>query len=398
MRATESGNGFVMDGIPSSNDMRRMHTVGRFPEVLSCLLLFPAAALCQTHTQDVSKSLSAPSTVQNQIRVQTDAVVVPVSVQGKDGDVVLDLEQKDFHVFDNGIEQAIDHWDLGGDPLAVALVIETSSHLHMMAPAIRGMGSIFTETVMALNGEAAVITYDTTVDVRQPFTYDHDAIQQVIAKVDFEATEMRLYDAMDAAIEMLKSQPGNFRRVMLIVGESQDHSSHSNLGLVLRDAQLANIVIYAVGPSSTTADLRYGSRVSASIDLPGPLPSVTTGALYHDPLDRPRTKRPQVDLLTPALWLIMRGTNEIKNHQLEIAAAATGGIHYRALRDNTIRSALDRIGAELHAQYILTYAPAPERSAGFHEIKVTVERPSMKVRARPGYFVTADLPNAADPR
>jgi hypothetical protein len=54
----------------------------------------------------------------------------------------------------------------------------------------------------------------------------------------------------------------------------------------------------------------------------------------------------------------MRGTNEIQNHQLEVAAAATGGVHYRALRDSTIRSALDRIDAEPHAQYILTYLPA----------------------------------------
>jgi hypothetical protein len=59
----------------------------------------------------------------------------------------------------------VDHWDLGGDPLAVALVIETSSHIQMMAAVIRGMGNIFTETVMALDGEAAVIAYDRTVDV-----------------------------------------------------------------------------------------------------------------------------------------------------------------------------------------------------------------------------------------
>ena len=83
---------------------------------------------------------------------------------------MLDLTQKDFRVFDNGVEQTINHWEMGGDPLAVALVIETSSHISMMAPVIHGMGSIFTETVMALSGKATVITYDSTVEVRQPFT------------------------------------------------------------------------------------------------------------------------------------------------------------------------------------------------------------------------------------
>ncbi|HEX2777422.1 MAG TPA: VWA domain-containing protein [Candidatus Acidoferrales bacterium] len=330
---------------------------------------------------------------QKRIRVFSEEVLVPVTVLNSRGELVLDLEQKDFHVFDNGVEQKIDHWDLGGDSLAVALVIETSAHIQMMAPVIRGMGSIFTETVMALNGEAAVITYDTTVDVRQPFTTDHGAIQRAIAKVDFEVPAMRLYDAMGKAVELLASQPPNFRRVMLIVGESQDMTSALKLNFVLRDAQLANISIYAVGPSSTTADLRFGRGPFGgdnlpAIVLPKPLPSISTTAPGTDP-----EGRPIFDLGTPAIWLITRGINEIKNHQLELAVAATGGVHYRAIRDSTIRSALDQIGGELHAQYVLAYTPASGRTAGFHSISVTVARPNLKIRSRPGYFVPS-LPDA----
>src|ERR1700730_6599885 len=46
---------------------------------------------------------------------------------------------------------------------------------------------------------------------------------------------------------------------MLVLGESQDYTSDVELGKVLRDAQHADIAIYIVGPSSTTADLRYGT-------------------------------------------------------------------------------------------------------------------------------------------
>ena len=131
----------------------------------------------------------------------------------------------------------------------VALVIETSSDIQMMAPVIHGMGSIFTETVMALNGGAAVITYDSTVDVRQPFKDDHDPIASAISNVEFETPEMRLYDAMAEAMDMLKARLVNHRHVLLIVGESQDIASDAKLGLVSRDAELANVAIYAVGPS-----------------------------------------------------------------------------------------------------------------------------------------------------
>lgn len=84
-----------------------------------------------------------------------------------------------------------------------------------------------------------------------------------------------------------------------------------------------------------------------------------------------------------------------------MAAAATGGVHYRAIHDRTIHSALDRIGSDLHAQYVLSYRPSSEQASGFHEIKVTVARPEVTVRTRPGYFLAPPAvisPTAPAPR
>jgi VWFA-related protein len=312
----------------------------------------------------------------NRIRTHVNEVIVPVTVIDKKDEFVLDLTQKDFHVFDKGVEQSIDRFDIDADPLAVALVVEANLRLRAMAPVIQGMGSIFTETVMALTGEAAVITYGSKTEVRQPFTQDHDAVEKAIAKIQFQSSDSNLYDAMAKGVELLEAQPAMYRRILLVVGESQDTHSHAKLSQVMREAQLANAVIYAIGPSSTAADLRYGKdepsgqRPPPALKLPKLPPIAATS-----------------DYAALAIWLLTRGTNEISNHQLEIAAATTGGIHYRALHQETIRTALDRIGGELHAQYVLGYAPAPDPYEGFNEIKVTVSRSNVKVRARPGYYV-----------
>jgi len=323
--------------------------------------------------------MGQPPQAKDSIRTHVNEVVVPVTVTDKNGELALDLTQKDFHVFDGGVEQSIDRFDLDGDPLAVALVIEASSHIQAMAPTIHGMGSIFTETVMALSGEAAVITYSSVVEVPQPFTQDHDSVEKAISEVEFIAPEKKLFDGMAEAIRLLEAQPSPYRRIMLVVGESQDYGSEAKLGDIAREAQLANITIYAVGPSSSSADLLYGKgeqpgdRQPLPLKLPGPLPPVSTNS----------------DYLAVAIWLLSRGTNEIRNHQLEVAAASTGGVHYRALRDETIRTAIDRIGGELHAQYVLSYVPSTDPPLGFNEIKVTVSRPNLTLRARPGYFVAA---------
>ena len=283
------------------------------------------------------------------------------------------------------MEQKIAHWDLGGDPLAVGLVVESSTHVRSMIPTIHSLGSIFTETVMALDGEAAVITYDDEINVVQPFTHDHDAVERCIAGTKFIVPEIRLYDGMARAVALLKSQPPTYRRIMLVVGESEDTSSGTNLGQVLRDAVAANIAIYGVGLSSTTADLRYGTEgqrdgKKLTSRLSKKLPSISTVGPGADPMGRP-----YYDVMTPALWLLTRATNKVSDHQLEVAAAATGGVHYSALRDSTIRSLLDNIGGELHAQYMLAYVPTND-AAGFHRIRVTVDRSNLTVRSRPGYF------------
>src|ERR1700724_3527061 len=62
------------------------------------------------------------------IRVRVNEVTAPVIVRDPKGEMVFDLRQDNFRVYDNGAEQKIDHFDVGGDPLSIVLVIESSSH------------------------------------------------------------------------------------------------------------------------------------------------------------------------------------------------------------------------------------------------------------------------------
>ncbi len=359
----------------------------------ACILLFASVPALQSvaQTQPVGSSpdqtakqqTNQPPQSKDQIRTKVNEVVVPVTVTDADGELVFDLTQKDFHIFDKGVEQSIDHCDLGGDALAVALVIETSSRVRAIAPAIHSMSSIFTETVMAVSGEAAVITYDSGVEVHEPFTQDHDEVGTAIAKVKFQVAARKLYDGMAKAVELLEAQPPTYRRILLVIGESQDEKSTAKLGQVVREAAKANISIYAVGLSSVGADLRGNGNGDAPLNLPGLPPMAATPCVDFK-------GHPCFDFMSPAMWILERGMDDIKNHKLEVAAAATGGIHYHGLRDKKIRNALDKIGAEMHGQYILSYVPSPDPRPGFNEIKVTVSRPNVSLRTRPGYYVSLD--------
>ena len=119
----------------------------RLPSMRRLVITFFAVLLAPLANAGLARGQAPP------IRSRVNEVVLPVTVLDAKGAMVLDLPEGAFHIFDNGEEQTIDGFDLGGDPLAIALVIETSSHIRPMAQAIRNMAIIFTETVMAFEAK-----------------------------------------------------------------------------------------------------------------------------------------------------------------------------------------------------------------------------------------------------
>src|SRR5271155_5519546 len=127
------------------------------------------------HTKPGTQPEEVPSELRKRmIRVRVNEVTTPVTVRDTTGEMVFDLTKDKFHVFDNGVEQKIEHFDLGGDPLSIVLVVEASSHIEPMFPAVRNKGIIFADTVMGLTSEAALIGYDDSVDLLLKFTTDSD--------------------------------------------------------------------------------------------------------------------------------------------------------------------------------------------------------------------------------
>jgi VWFA-related protein len=328
-----------------------------------------------------------PPREQRPIRVQVELVTTPVTVRDAAGELVFDLEQRHFRVLDNGVEQRIEHFDLGGDPLSVAIVLETSSRVEPMLEAVRRTGILFTQTVLGQTGEAAVLAVDDSTEVLLPFSADHDRIEKAIAQLRMGTSGLRLYDALSHAVGLLRNRPATRRRVIVVVSEAADTGSETKLGEVLREAQLSNITIYSVGLSTTAAALRASPRSGAP-------PSATPPGTFGLPgrpgtVQTPTTEqqsRGNIDLLAVILLIIQNASNAVRENALELATVATGGMHVPTFRDRSIEKAIDQIGGELHAQYSLSYRPQGTQPWGYHEIKVVVARPGVNVRARPGYY------------
>lgn len=323
------------------------------------------------------------------IRARATEVIAPVAVRDpRTGEMILTLTKEDFRVYDNNVEQKIDHFDLGGDSLSIVLAVETSSHVQAMLPAIRQAGIVFTQTVMGQTAEAAVLGYDDTVDLLQSFTTDDEAVQRAINRLPVGSSGLHLYDAMQRGIGLLEQRPVGQRRVLVVIGEAQDSGSESKLGGVLRQAQLANVTIYSVSLSTTAADLRQpmGDYEPTPIGPPGTYPEPTP---HGDPPDPQLEQEVQgnMDFMALLVWLVKTGKNAVGKNSLEIASQATGGLRVNTMHDRNIEKAIDAIGGELHAEYSLSYHPPGDEVSGYHAIKVTVDKRGVNLRTRPGYYI-----------
>src|SRR5437870_7876059 len=339
-----------------------------------------------------------PKDTQAKVKVQVALVNTPVTVRDGRGEMVHNLEARDFQITDNGVAQRISHFDLGGDPLSLVILLETSSRIEPLLPQVRKTGILFTQTVMGPTGEAAVVGFNDSVDKLQDFTTNSDRIENTFAHLPEGTSGSKLYDAMALGVEMLSGRPEvtadkpGRRRVLMIISEATDVGSEAKLGEVLRQAQLANVTIYSVGLSTTRAELQAKPKdTRPQITPPGTFPLPPQPGVPQTPTSE-ANRYGNIDLMALAVWAVQHVHDQVKDHALEVAATATGGAHLSTFKDRSIEKAIDEIGGELHSQHNVSYTPAGTDTPGYHEIKVNIVRndaKGLRVRARPGYYLAA---------
>jgi VWFA-related protein len=347
-----------------------------------------------------TKIQATPPEALAKISARVTLVNTPVTVRDANGAMLHDLDEKDFVITDNGVPQKITHFDVGGDPISLVILVETSSRVDSFLPQLRKTGILLSEQVMGPDAEAAVIGFDDSLKTLQGFTRSHDAVEAAFSGLTTNEPGICLFDAMSAGVEMLSGRrkptqetPVPGRRVLLIISEALDTGSDARLGEVLRRAQLENVTIFSVGLSTTRAELQSKPRENAptpitppgTYGMPGPPGTVPTPGAGNNQ---------GFDLIALAQVLVEHTKSAATKHSLEVGAVATGGGYYSTYKERSIESAIDEIGGELHSQYMISYEPKSRSEVGqdfgYHQISVSLvadKAPGKKITTRPGYYI-----------
>lgn len=324
------------------------------------------------------------------VRVKVELVATPVTVFDTTGEFVYGLTRDDFTLWDNNVPQQISQFEFSSPPISLVLLLNTSSRIKPLLERVRSTGILFQSYILGEEGEGAVITFDDQVRVAQNFTGESEKIEKAIQAIKAGGDQTRLADALDTAIRLLLPRPAGRRRVIVIISEPRDLGSETPLGELVRTAQLADITIYTLALSYAEALWKTKPQDRPAASSPYP-PGVFPTPPRPGQAQTPTTERQNVvrpDLLALIQQILTAVRTPLEKDVLEVLATATGGVHDDAGNQPALQAAINRIGQELHSQYLLAYRPTNLNQPGYHEIRVRVRRTDVFVRARPGYYLT----------
>ncbi|HYP09196.1 MAG TPA: VWA domain-containing protein [Bryobacteraceae bacterium] len=318
---------------------------------------------------------AAPNAAPNQepFRINVREVIVPVTVTDIKGRFVSDLEAKDFHIFDEGKEQKIQFFTRNRQqPVVVGFLLDLSnaSKIHWKTYQESAIELISTLLPNDPRFSGYLITYATEAEVAVDTTTDSEKLIDKVRKLK-PGGGAALYDAIWMACtsrKLVKGEPFEPRRVIVVIGDGHDNASKKTLNEVLEIAQRNLVTVYGV---STVA---FGFNSDGEKNLTK-LAEETGG----------RVEYPLEGVYKDVIGYLEKPSDE-GNYALKVG---TGG--YASQIAQGMFRAIANVAGEVTTQYIIRYTPdTPEEQKTFRNIKITVpDLPNVKVRTRKGYYPEA---------
>jgi VWFA-related protein len=294
---------------------------------------------------------------QQPIKVGTSLVSLYATVRDSHRKIVANLEQSQFHIYEDGVEQKVAFFSQEKTlPLTMGILIDTSGSEETMIGAIQQAATQFLQRVMQKKDEAMVITFDLDVDLLADWTNDLPQLERAIHRArvntggaggqvtpgpfptNINGGGTNFYDAVYLAChDKMASEAG--RKALIILTDAEDTGSKLKLQDAIEAAQRADTVVHVL-------------LIAAS-----PNHGFVIGSNGGD------------------MGVARKLTDE------------TGGRAIDVKNEKDLLKAFDEITEELRSEYSLGFYPTNTKLDGtFRHLKVETTDKDYKVVSRKGYY------------
>jgi len=356
---------------------------------------FGIALLAGSVAQAQGSNAAVPS-----ISVGTNLVLVPALVKTKSGELVFSLTAQDFSLTDNGVPQNLHlEPDIGSQPLALAVVVQTGGSGATHLENYTQLDAVLDAVVGNVPHRVAVVAFDSTPHLIQDFTDNTDVASAAIAKLQSGDPGVAILDGLKFGIDLLRKQPPEYRRVVLLFSETLDGNSQTTLDDAVRAVDDTNTAIYSFAFSSTKSNAKHEG---AKVPRPGgteysSTPYAKGGCMSHDPNADPDAHGSRgvqaldcAEDLIPPLRLgriaFDAARDSMRRNVPESVAQLTGGEYFPFKDAKTLSAHLVTISNDAPNYYVLSFHPQSP-SPGPHALEVKLNnRPELQLKARTSYW------------
>jgi len=362
-------------------------------------LLLAALALVRTPQSAGQRPETRPD-----LRTQSNVVLVPTLVRNAKGETVFNLKASDFRLTDDGKEQRLSlDQDTGSEPLALVVAVQSGGLGREKLAAYQDLGAVISAVVGGVPHRVAVVAFDSAPGLVQDFSPDMDVAGAALEQIDPGDKGAAILDALKFSVGLLRKQPAPYRRAILLISETLDHGSQTNINDALHALSDSNSAIYALGFSTgKAAAANYGwhelpvHKTEGGGIAPGNAhPNPPHGCMGKDP-DPEATQNKGVQFydcltqLAPPLALAkmaaIAAADAKQRNVPETVAQLMGGEYFKFENRRMLVDDLLTISNHMSHRYVLSFQPQSPH-AGYHAVKLKLpDYPNLRLAARSGYW------------
>jgi VWFA-related protein len=310
---------------------------------VAALAAMPAAA------QDVPQAGQSQQPAAQQphtptFRSGSSLVALNVTVQDRGSKFVPGLQPADFVVYEDGVKQNVEFFDVSHVPVDLIVLLDTSTSMRDTMRIVQDAASGFMKTLRP-GDRGAVVSFANTVSVLQPLTGDQALLQQAIRGTRANGNTClnnAVYIALKEFGRAAQADGEVRRQAIVVLSDGADTASLISFDAVVDQARRMGVAIYTVSLQEPLSNQRLPRRVSEEADYAMKTLAKETGAQSFSPL-------PQ-----------------------------------------QLHGVYTSIATELANQYSIGYVPVNSATDGrFRRVNVQVIKPQLFSRTRLGYIAAA---------
>lgn len=295
------------------------------------------------------------------LRSQTNLVLIPTLVKDTQGEMVYGLQAKDFTIEDNGVEQNVRLDDAPeGQPISLVLAIQTGRRASYEFPRMAGLKTMLDPLFAQGTARVAVVEFDSQIKMTRNFTKDESLIDADLDNLQQGDGGARILDAVNDSVGLLKKEPQDRLRVLLLISETRDHGSRIKIADAVAAIGQSNSVMYALAFSPGLSNILDTARGNNLDEM-------------HQGVD--------------FIGLAYQAAQAMRKNVPSTIAAMTGGEYELFATRKKFEVRMNDFTNHLHSRYLLSFTPN-DPQPGLHQIRVRLKTPGDDVvLARSRYWV-----------